>query len=335
MKWGDNIMMLKTGFLGALCALAVMLATSGDVAAQSLTLRISGENPPTGNDLKMAQKFADLLKEELGDDFSYELFHTQALGDENVHLQMIRTGQIDIYPMGSDAVKLDAGWAIFDMPFLFPDRDAVSRLLDGDIGEELRQSMRKNAGLEVLAFGELGFRQITNNVRPIVKPEDLAGIKLRVPGSETRVLSFEMLGAAPVTMNLGEVYLALQQGTIDGQENPLITIKGRSFFEVNKYLSLSGHVYTPVTFVMNAAKFDSLSPEHQTLVREKALEAAKFTRELGAEADASLVDEMKQHLEVNEIDHAAFAAAVPPIWEAIGEIAGKELADKVIAAASQ
>jgi tripartite ATP-independent transporter DctP family solute receptor len=326
--------MMLTTIAGAFAA-GLALATAGGVAAQDLTLRISGENPPSGNDLKMAQKFADLLKEELGDGFEFELFHTQALGDENVHIQMIRTGQIDIYPMGSDAVKLDKKWAIFDMPFLFKDRDAVSRLLDGEIGDALRQSMRESAGLEVLAFGELGFRQISNNVRPIVKPEDLKGIKLRTPGSETRVLSFEMLGAAPITMNLGEVYLAMQQGTIDGQENPLITIKGRSYFEVNKYLSLSGHVYTPVTFVMNAAKYDSLSPEMQALVKAKALEAAKYTRQLGTEADASLVDEMKQHLEVNEIDKDAFVEAAKPIWVKIGEIAGPDFTEQVVEAASQ
>ena len=324
---------LLTSIAGAL-AVGLMLLPIDNAAAQSLKLRISGENPATGYDLVMAQKFADLMKQALGADFEYELFHTQALGDENVHMQMIRTGQIDIYPMGSDAVKLDSGWAVFDMPFLFADREAVARLLDGEIGDELRKSMREKAGLELLAFGELGFRQITNNVRPVVKPEDLKGIKLRTPGSETRVLSFQMLGAAPVTMNLGEVYLALQQGTIDGQENPLTTIKTRSFFEVNKYLSLSSHVYTPVTFVMNGAKYDSLTPELQKLVKEKALEAAKHTRQLGTEADATLVDELKQHMEVNEIDHAAFVEAAGPIWAAIGEIAGKELADKVAAAAA-
>jgi TRAP-type transport system periplasmic protein len=326
-------MKLKT-IAGAFAA-GLALAIAGGAAAQDLTLRISGENPPTGNDIKMAQKFADLLKEELGDNFQFELFDTQALGDENVHVQMIRTGQIDVYPMGSDAVKLDKKWAIFDMPFLFKDRDTVSRLLDGEVGDQLRKSMRESAGLEVLAFGELGFRQITNNVRPIVEPADLKGIKLRVPGSETRVLSFEMLGAAPITMNLGEVYLALQQGTIDGQENPLITIKGRSFYEVNKYLSLSGHVYTPVTFVMNGAKYDSLSPEMQALVKEKALEAAKYTRQLGTDADASLVDEMKQYLEVNEIDKDAFIEAAKPIWVKIGEIAGPDFTEQVIEAASQ
>jgi len=321
--------------VAAVVAVGFGLADTGGAAAQSLSLRISGENPPSGLDLQMAQKFADILQEKLGDDFEYELFHTEALGDENVHLQMIRTGQIDVYPMGSDAVGLDDAWAVFDMPFLFKDRDAVSRLLDGEVGDAFRQSMREKAGLEVLAFGELGFRNITNNVRPVVTPDDLDGIKLRVPGSKTRVLSFEMLGASPINMNFGELYLALQQGTVDGQENPLLTIKNRSLNEVQKYLSLSGHVYTPITFVMNGAKYDSLTPEQQAMVKEAALEAAKHTRQLGTEADATLLTELGETMEITEIDREAFVEASKPIWTAIAEVSGQEIADKVTSAAAE
>ncbi|MEZ5930438.1 MAG: TRAP transporter substrate-binding protein [Alphaproteobacteria bacterium] len=324
--------MLRRTFVIA-AALALAAAGLAPTAAKAQTLKISGENPASGLDLQMAQKFADILTEQLGDDFSYELFHTQALGDENVHLQMIRTGQIDIYPMGSEAVSLDPAWAIFDMPFLFKDRETVARLLDGEIGEKLRASMRAKAGLQLLALGELGFRQITNNVRPIVVPDDLKGIKLRVPGSKTRILTFETYGASPVTMNAGEMYLALQQGTMDGQENPLFGIKYRSLDEVQKYLSLSNHVYTPVTFVMNGARYDSLSDEHKAAVNAAALEAAKYIREVGAKADQELVADMATHMEVNEIDLAAFTEASKPVWDAIGEIAGKELSDEVIAAA--
>jgi tripartite ATP-independent transporter DctP family solute receptor len=329
--------MIKTMLtsLTVIGAVALAAAPTGTASAQTLELRISGENPMSGLDLQMAQRFAEILEERLGDDFSYELFHTEALGDEQVHLQQIRTGQIDVYPMGSDAVQLDPAWAVFDMPFLFEDREAVARLLDGEIGEELRKSMREAAGLELLAFGELGFRQITNNVRPIVVPSDLDGVKLRVPGSETRVLSFRELGASPITMNFGELYLALQQGTVDGQENPLLTIKNRSLFEVQDHLSLSDHVYTPVTFVMNGRTYDGLSEEHQQLVKEAALEAAKFTREKGAAADEELVAELGRSMEVNEIDKAAFIAAAKPIWDQIADIAGRELADKVIAAAQE
>jgi tripartite ATP-independent transporter DctP family solute receptor len=322
-----------SGLLGA-AALALVAAAPVPGAAQSLTLRISGENPATGFDLQMAQRFADNLEAALGDDFAYEFFHTGALGDETVHMQMIRTGQIDVYPMGSDAVSLDSKWAIFDMPFLFSDRDTVARLLDGEIGEELRASMRESAGLEVLAFGELGFRHITNNTRPITVPADLQGVQIRVPGSEPRILAFTTFGAQPITMNFGELYLALQQGTVDGQENPLAAVKSRSFFEVQDYLSLSGHVYSPVTLVMNAAKYDSLSDEHKAAVKAAAQEAAEYTRQLGTDADATLLAELETSMQVNEIDLAAFKEAAGPIWEQVGAMAGSEFAAKVVEAAS-
>jgi tripartite ATP-independent transporter DctP family solute receptor len=318
------------GFFAGAAAALILAATPVASQAQSLTLRISGENPMTGLDLRMAERFAQNLEEELGDDFEHELFHTQALGNEEVHLQMIRTGQIDVYPMGSDAVTLDGKWAIFDMPFLFSDRETVARLLDGEVGEELRKSMRESAGLEVLAFGELGFRQITNNVRPIVKPEDLQGVQIRVPGSPARILSFTSFGAQPISMNFGELYLALQQGTVDGQENPLITIKNRSLHEVQDYLSLSNHVYSPVTLVMNAAKYDSLTDEQKEAVKRAAQEAAEYTRNLGTEGDATLLEELSQSLEVNEIDLAAFQAASVPIWEQVGEMAGSDFAKSVV-----
>jgi tripartite ATP-independent transporter DctP family solute receptor len=331
--------MRKTRMLASIFgALAMTLAAaSAGQAQEPLKLRISGENPLAGLDLQMAERFANNLETALGDGFEHEFFHTQALGNEVVHLQMIRTGQIDVYPMGSDAVQLDPKWAIFDMPFLFKDREAVSRLLDGEIGEELRKSMREAANLEVLAFGEIGFRIITNNVRPVAKPEDLQGIKLRVPGSETRMLTFQTYGAAPVTMNLGELYLALQNGTVDGQENPLAGTMSRSFNEVQKYFSLSNHVYTPVTLVMNGDKYDSLTPEQQQAVKAAALEAAQYTRGLGAEADVKLLEQIKTEgkVEVNEIDLAAFQEASKPVWTAIGEIAGQEFTDKVVSAAQQ
>jgi tripartite ATP-independent transporter DctP family solute receptor len=300
-------------------------------AQETLSLRISGENPLVGLDLQMAQRFIEILKEQLGDDFEHEFFHTEALGDEVVHMQMIRTGQIDVYPMGSDAIQLDPKWAIFDMPFVFKDRETIARLLGGEMGEILRQSMRETADLEVLAFGEIGFRQITNDVRPIVLPEDLKGLRLRVPGSRLRSLMFETYGATPVTMNLGELYLALQQGTVDGQENPLAGTVNRSFHEVQKYFSISNHVYTPVTFVMNGQKFDSLSPEHQELVKRAAVEAAQYTRDLGAKADQEFLVMLQEsdNNEVNQIDLAAFQAASEPVYAAVAEAAGEELTRRV------
>jgi hypothetical protein len=194
------------------------------------------------------------------------------------------------------------------MPFLFSDRETVARLLDGEIGEELRQSMRESAGLEVLAFGELGFRHITNNVRPIVKPEDLKGIKIRVPGSEPRILAFRPSAPQPITMNFGELYLALQQGTVDGQENPLAASRaGRS----SRCTSTCRcrHVYSPVTLVMNGAKYDSLTPEQQAAVKAAAQEAANTPASSAPTPTPRFLAELEQSMEVNEIDREAFAAA--------------------------
>jgi len=200
---------LKSLFAGV--AAAALLSATG-AQAEPLELRLSVESTPGSATQHMLASFRDALQSEMGDGVAIEFFDSGTLGDEIVHMQQVRTGQLDVIPIGSDAVQLDSKWAVFDIPFLFADRDAVAAVLDGAIGGELDASFQESAGLKVLGFGEIGFRNISNNVRPIVKPADLDGVKLRVPGSKTRILAFEMLGAAPINMNIGEVYLALQQG---------------------------------------------------------------------------------------------------------------------------
>jgi TRAP-type transport system periplasmic protein len=318
----------------ALLTLPAALLASPSAGAADLDLKMSVESAPGAATQVMLAALRDALQEELGDAVAIEYFDGGTLGDEIVHMEMVRTGQLDVIPIGSDAVQLDAKWAIFDMPFLIPDRDVAARILDGEIGQQLAQSMRESADLQVLGFGEIGFRNITNNVRPVVTPADLQGLKLRVPGSKTRILAFEKLGATPVTMNIGELYLALQQGTVDGQENPLANIKAFSWHEVQDYLSLSSHVYTPITLVMNGARWDELSDEHKAAVERAARTAVEYSREFGANADATLLDELSQAMQVNEIDVQAFQEAAKPIWDEIAPIAGEEFTQQVVEAAS-
>jgi TRAP-type C4-dicarboxylate transport system substrate-binding protein len=160
-----------------------------------------------------------------------------------------------------------------------------------------------------------------------------------VPGSKTRILAFEMLGATPITMNIGEVYLALQQGVVDGQENPLGNIRKWSWFEVQKYISMSHHVYTPITFVMNAAKYDSLTPDQKAAVDRAASKAVVSSRQYGTDNDAQLLEEIKQlaagKVEFNEIDSAAFQAAAEPIATEIAKVAGEDFTASVMAVVSQ
>jgi tripartite ATP-independent transporter DctP family solute receptor len=317
--------------IGLVSLTALGVAAIDKAAAQEpLHLRMSVESAPGAATQVMLAAFRDALQEELGDAVEIEYFDGGTLGDEIVHMEMVRSGQLDVVPIGSDAVQLDSKWAVFDMPFLFPDRETASRILDGEIGQQLIESMRESADLQVLGFGEIGFRNITNNVRPVVTPADLQGLKLRTPGSKTRILAFQKLGATPVTMNIGELYLALQQGTVDGQENPLGNIKAFSWNEVQKYLSLSSHVYTPVTLAMNGQRWDSLSDEQKAAVGRAAAKAVEHSRQFGADNDASLLDELSQDMQVNEIDIDAFQEAAKPIWDEIAPVAGEDFTAAVV-----
>jgi TRAP-type transport system periplasmic protein len=327
--------------LPGLAVASILALAAGALAApaeaDTLKLRMSVESTPGAPTQYILGAFRDALNEEMGDDVEIEYFDSGTLGDEIVHMEQVRTGQLDVYPLGSDAVTLDPKWAVFDMPFLFPDRETVARVLDGEVGEELDRSMQDRAGLKVLGLGELGFRHITNNVRPIVTPEDLRGLKIRVPGSQTRIAAFQAFGANPVTMNIGELYLAMQQGVIDGQENPLSNVRAWSWFEVQKHLSMSSHVYTPVTLVMNLRRYESLTDEERAAVDSAARKAVEASRQYGADNDVKLVEELKQlsggRMEFNDIDLAAFRAAADQVRPMIAEAAGAEFTDKVIAAA--
>ena len=320
-----------------LCGLTLVAPLNSQAAA--FKLKISVESSPGSATQYILAAFRDALKTEFGDQIEVDYYDSGTLGDEIVHMQQVRTGQMDVVPIGSDAVQLDSKWAVFDMPFLFSSREVAGELLDGDIGKTLDASFQKKAGLKVLGFGEIGFRQITNNVRPIVVPADLTGLKLRTPGSKTRILSFKMLGANPISMNIGELYLAMQQGVIDGQENPLGNIRAFSWFEVQKYISLSNHVYTPVTLSMNLRRWESLSPERQKGVLKAAKAAVQASRQYGADNDAKLVAEIKKlakgKTQFNEINVAEFQKGANPIWKEIAKIAGEDFTKEVLTALGQ
>jgi tripartite ATP-independent transporter DctP family solute receptor len=306
-----------------------VLCISGSAPAQE-TFRFSADTAPGVAGTEMLRIMRDELEAELGGAIAIEYFDNAQLGDEFVHMEQVRAGAIDVIPLGSDAVQLDPKWAIFDVPFLFSDLEQVHELIDGPIGEEMAASMREGADLQVLGLGELGFRHITNNVRPIVVPEDLQGLKMRVPGSKSRLLAFQMLGATPITMSTSELYLAFQQGVVDGHENALSSVKAWSYYEVQDYLSLSGHVYTAITMVMNGRRWDSLSDDMKAAFQRAADKAVAFSREYSVETSTQLRDELQEHMQFNEIDRAAFQEKARPIWDEVAAIAGEDFAERAI-----
>lgn len=232
--------------------------------------------------------------------------------------------------MGSDVVTLDKSFAVLDTPFLFADKAAARKAFDGEFGKLLAASLREKAGLEVLGFGELGFRTISTTSKPIMTPADLKGLKIRTPGSPTRILAFKTLGAAPTPMPLGEVYMALKQGALDGQENPLSVIDDFSFDEVQKNIALTNHVYTPITLAMNAAAFDALSPELKAKVKAAAAAGSAATRKVSDDSDARLVGAFKEKgINVTTPDLAAFRTAAEPVKAEIAKTVGPDFMAKI------
>jgi TRAP-type transport system periplasmic protein len=204
--------------------------------------------------------------------------------------------------------------AIFDLPYLFENRAAVQTFAASPAGEMLADGF-DGTGMVLAAMWDNGFRQITNKIRPIVVPADLAGLKIRTPTSRQRVEMFNTLGANATPLAFGEVYSALDQGVIDGQENPAQIVDSAKLYEVQGYMSLSNHVYLPTFLVFGEPFLAGLDPALRETVMTVAAEVAPWTFEWGDTTDAEVVAALSEKIAVNEIDFAAFQAASAPLYE--------------------
>ncbi|MCF3934601.1 DctP family TRAP transporter solute-binding subunit [Acuticoccus sp. M5D2P5] len=304
--------------------------------AQDVTLRFGHYAHTADTAHKAAEHFAELVSQKTDGSLAIEVFPAGELGNSPTMLEGARLGTIDIVLTGNPYFT---GFApalnLLDLPFLFENDAHAYAVLDGEVGQALMDQIN-SAGLQGLAFWELGFRSLTNNVRPVREPADLEGLKIRTTPNPAHIKAFETLGANPTPMPFSEVYAALQTGTIDGQENPVNHIYASKLQEVQKYLSLTEHAYTAAPLVMNAMRFNSLSDEHKAALREAALEAAAFERQLNDEEEAGSLEGMRAAgMEIIEDpDREAFREAVADVTrEAYVAEHGSELLDKAIAAA--
>ena len=263
---------------------------------------------------KTANYFEKIVEERAGDKVDIRVFGASQLGKDKEMMQAVRLGNLEICAPSTVVTAVVPIVGFQELPFLFKDRAHVERALLGPVGDKLNEYLGEKGYIN-LAFWENGFRKITNNVRPIVVPDDLKGIKLRTPKSPARVKLFKTLGANPTSMSFKEVFSALQQGVIDGQENPMAQIMSAKFYEVQKYLSLSNHVYTPAYALINKKFFENLPADIQEIVKQAAEDTGKYARKTGEELDNSLMEEAKKHMEVNEIDRDAFIAASQGLYD--------------------
>ena len=304
--------------------------------AQTVVLKLGHVGSPGSLFDLSATEFAKRVKEKTGGKVVIQVYGASQLGDDTELLQKVKLGTVDFALPSTVMSSVVPAFGLFEMPYLVKDREHMKRI-DKEIVWPTLVPIAEKAGYRILATWENGFRQITNNQRPIKAPEDLKGIKLRVPKGKWRVKMFQSYGASPSAMGLSEVFVALQTGVMDGEENPLTQIYTSKFQEVQKYLSMTDHVYTPAYLVCSPRKFDALPEAVRKQIQQTAQDTQPFVHETGAKLDDELLGKLKQAgMQVNQADKQAFQKASKPVYDDFStEVPnGKEMVEKAIALGS-
>jgi TRAP-type transport system periplasmic protein len=259
-----------------------------------------------------AEVFADEISKRTKGRYRIDQYPDSALGGEVEMLKAVQLGTVDLaFITGAPLPNFLPDIGVFNIPFLFRDLDHAHAVLDGPIGQSYLAKFR-NKDLVALAWGENGMRHLTNSRREIRTPEDLKGLQLRVPQSDVMLAGFKALGADAKPLAFPLLYGALQSGQFDGQENPIATIQSSKFYQVQKYLTLSGHVYDPAILFMSVDSFDDLSTEDKNSFIEAAKLAGQASREFAAAAEKNGVAELAKSAMrvVTDVDRKKFAAAM-------------------------
>lgn len=318
-----------------LLASAVFLASSlaTSAGAQVLELKFGHVGAPGSLFALSAEEFARRANERLEGKAKVVVFGSSQLGSDSELLQKLRLGTADFSLPSTVMSTVTDEFGLFEMPYLVTDREHMKRIEEAIFWDELAPAV-EDKGYKIIAVWENGFRHITNNVRPVNKPEDLKGLKLRTPKGAWRVKMFQAYGANPTPMAFSEVFTALQTGTIDGQENPYAQIYSAKFHEVQKYLSITGHVYTPAYVTVGAKKWATLPDDVRAVLEETAKEVQAYVYEQAARLENDLLEKIKAAgVAVNEADKQAFIEASEPIYREFSESVpgGGELIERALA----
>jgi tripartite ATP-independent transporter DctP family solute receptor len=290
--------------LVALAAVAT-LAVSGLAQAQERTFKFALQNPK-GHPLAVgAEKFAELVAAKSGGKLKVKVFDGGTLGSDAANVSALQGGTVEIVMLNSGILASQLkDFEVFDFPFMFANGKEADAVVDGPFGQKLHAKLA-DKGIIGLAYTELGFRNLTNSRKPINTVEDIAGLKLRVIPNAINVDWVKALGANPTPLAFPEVYAALEQKAIDGQENPLSVILANKFFEVQKYLALTNHQYNPQSIIFSKKVWDTLSPADRKVLQDAANETSRFQRQVSRDAAASTLDALKKAgMQVSELSPA-------------------------------
>ncbi len=318
--------------LASVVACGALLAGGAPALAQT-EIKLGHVGEPGSVFQKSADEYAKRANAKLAGKAKVVVFGSSQLGGDSEMIQKLKLGTIDMaLPSTVMSSQVDL-FGIFEMPYIVKDRDHMGKIERELFWTKLAPEAEKK-GLKVLAVWENGIRHVSNNKRPVKVPADLAGVKLRVPEGKWRVKMFQAYGANPSPMKFSELFTALQTGVMDGQENPFTQIYSAKLQEVQKFLSLTGHVYTPAYLTVGKTKWESLPPDVRKILEDTAKDTQAYVYETAAKDDADLLGKLRQSgMQVNDVDKDAFINASKPIYEEFGkEVPGaKEVIDRAVA----
>ncbi len=323
---------MKAVVLGTALAL-----TAGQASAEKIILKFGHVGNPGSLFEASVNEFVKNANARLGERAEVQAFGSSQLGKDAELLQKLKLGQVTFALPSSVMSSVADEFGVFEMPYIVQSRDHM-RAITEEMGEDVFNAAAEAKGYKILSYFENGFRHITNNTRPINAPEDLKGIKLRTPKGEWRVKMFQLYGANPTPMAFSEVFTALKTSVIDGQENPYAQIWSAKFQEVQKYLSITGHVYTPAYVLVSAKNFAKLPEDVQADLIAAAEESREAVYTMAAELETELLGNLQAGgIEVNEADKQAFIEASKPVYDEFASSVdgGAELISRVQALSAQ
>jgi len=306
--------------------IAALLAWAG---AQAQEFKFATQNPKGHPLVTGMERFAEIVAAKSGGKMKVNLFPGGVLGSDQANVSALQGGTLDMVVLNSGILASQAKeFGVFDFPFMFASPKEADAVVDGPFGKMMHDKLLAH-GIVGLAFWELGFRDITNSRRPITKVDDIAGLKLRVIPNAINVDWVKALGANPTPLPFPEVYAALDQKAIDGQENPPTVIAANKFYEVQKFIVLSNHQYNPQSLIFSRKVWDTLSPASQKILSEAAVEAGKYQRQVSRDAAGGALETLKKNgMQVTELsgaELAKFRDAMKPVIAKHSEIVGADV----------
>ncbi|MCI1930183.1 MAG: TRAP transporter substrate-binding protein [Clostridia bacterium] len=298
-------------------AAAAKSGASSQASGKAEFAMIAGTTLPDAHPYNLGlKKMGELVDQKTNGAVTLDVFGNSQLGSERDLIEGLQLGSVQVTCVSTAPLAgFTDSFLVFDLPFIFETTEQARAVMDSDVGNEILHSV-DDQGIVGLAWFENGFRNVTNNKKPINTPDDLKGMKIRTMENQMHMAAFQAMGADPTPMAMGDVFTALQQGTIDGEENPVPIVDTNKFSEVQKYISLTGHLFSPAPVFMAKDYYDSMSEDYQKAVQEAATEAAPYERDQIDKQNATGLDDLKAAgMQVNEPEKAPFKKATASIYD--------------------